>query len=52
MFLELNILINNAIEKLSEAKKYHELLEVIYVNGMNFKGIDEYFDKFFGSIII
>ncbi|MDD2495952.1 MAG: ATPase [Tissierellia bacterium] len=47
-----DILINNAIEKLSEAKKYHELLEVIYVNGMNFKGIDEYFDKFFGSIII
>lgn len=46
-----DILINNAVEKLSEAKKYHELLEVIYVNGMNFKGVDEYLEKFLESII-
>lgn len=45
-----DLLINNALEKLSEAKKYHELLEIIYVNSMDFNGVDECFDKYFNSI--
>mgnify|MGYP000865799898 CR=1 FL=1 len=47
-----DILINNGIEKLYEAKNFHELLEVIYTNGMNFKGVDERFEKFFESLDI
>lgn len=46
-----DLLISNALEKLSEAKKYHELLEVIYVNGMDFNGVDECFNKYFDSIL-
>jgi hypothetical protein len=33
-------LIKNGLEKLSETKKLHELLEVFYVNCMNFEGVD------------
>lgn len=39
------LLIKNALEKLSETKKYHELLEVFYINSMDFKGVDECFDE-------
>lgn len=40
--LHLNeILIKNALEKLSETKKYHELLEVFYINNMDFNSVNE-----------
>lgn len=39
------MLIKNALEKLSETKKYHELLEVFYINTMNFNGVDECFNS-------
>lgn len=34
-----------SFNKLSETKKYHELLEVFYVNSMNFEGVDEYYEN-------
>lgn len=40
-----DLLIKNALEKLSETKKYHELLEVFYINSMNFAGVDKRFDE-------
>jgi len=40
-----DLLIKNALEKLSDTKKLHDLLEVFYVNAMNFKGVDECFDR-------
>ncbi|MGD9566736.1 MAG: hypothetical protein AB7V48_00170 [Sedimentibacter sp.] len=40
-----DLLIKNALEKLSETKKYHELLEVFYINSMNFNGVDECFEN-------
>lgn len=40
-----DLLIRNALEKLSETKKYHELLEVFYINSMNFSGVDERFNE-------
>lgn len=41
----LDLLIKNALEKLSEAQKYHELLEVFYINSMDFNGADECFNS-------
>jgi hypothetical protein len=42
--LHLNeLLIKYALEKLSETKKYHELLEIFYINSMNFEGVDKCF---------
>lgn len=40
-----DLLIKNALEKLAETKKYHELLEVFYINSMNFNGVDECFEN-------
>ena len=40
-----DLLIKNALEKLSETKKYHELLEVFYINSMNFDGVNDCFDS-------
>ena len=37
------VLIKNALKKLSETKKYHELLEVFYINNMDFNSVDECF---------
>lgn len=42
-----DLLNKNALEKLSETKKYHELLEIFYVNSMNFNGVDECFNSIF-----
>lgn len=39
------ILIENALKKLSETKKYHELLEVFYINSMDFNAVDECFNN-------
>ncbi|WMJ77760.1 MULTISPECIES: hypothetical protein [unclassified Sedimentibacter] len=39
------LLIKNALKKLSEGKKYHEILEIFYINSMNFKGVDELFNN-------
>ncbi|MFA9423811.1 MAG: hypothetical protein ACERLG_09550 [Sedimentibacter sp.] len=40
-----DLLVKNALTKLSETKKMHDLLEIFYVNSMNFKGADECFDS-------
>ncbi|TWH83716.1 P-loop NTPase fold protein [Sedimentibacter saalensis] len=40
-----DMLIKNALEKLSATKKAHELLEIFYVNSMDFKGADECFSS-------
>lgn len=40
-----DLLIKKALEKLSETKKYHDLLEVFYVNCMDFKGVDSCFEQ-------
>lgn len=39
------ILIENAFKKLSGTKKYHELLEVFYINNMDFNGVDKCFNR-------
>lgn len=41
----LDLLIKSALEKLSETKKYHELLEVFYINNMHFEGVNDIFNK-------
>jgi hypothetical protein len=46
-----DLLIKNALEKLSETKKEHSLLEVYYVNSMDFKGVDNCFDSVFTKLI-
>lgn len=40
-----NMLIKNSLEKLSETKKMHDLLEAFYINSMDFDGVNQYFDK-------
>lgn len=39
-----DLLIKNALNKLSETKKHHDLLEVFYLNSMDFKGVDKCFE--------
>jgi len=36
-----DLLIKNALNKLSETAKYHQLLEVFYVNSMDFSSVDK-----------
>ena len=40
-----DLLIKSALEKLSATKKAHELLEVFYVNSMDFNSVDECFQS-------
>lgn len=40
-----DLLIKIALDKLSETKKYHELLEVFYINSMDFNGVDDSFES-------
>lgn len=40
-----DMLIKNALEKLSETKKMHDLLEAFYVDSMDFDGVNECFKK-------
>ncbi len=40
-----DLLIKNALNKLSETAKYHQLLEVFYVNSMNFSSVDKYLEN-------
>ncbi|HBD63002.1 MAG TPA: ATPase [Clostridiales bacterium] len=40
-----DLLIKIALDKLSETKKYHELLEVFYINSMDFNGVDNSFES-------
>lgn len=40
-----DLLINKALDKLNEAKKQHQLLEVFYINSMNFDGVNNIFDN-------
>jgi hypothetical protein len=41
----LDLLINNALNKLLEAAKYHQLLEVFYINCMDFSKVDKYLEN-------
>lgn len=43
--LMFNMLVNNGLERLTKTKKEHETLEEIYKSAMNFKGVDDCFDK-------
>lgn len=45
-----DLLVKNALEKLSDTKKMHDLLEVFYVNSMNFKGVDECFESILSQL--
>ena len=40
-----DLLIKNALDKLSETKKMHDLLEVFYADCMNFDDVDKCFEK-------
>ena len=40
-----DMLIKSALEKLSETKKMHDLLEAFYVNSMDFDGVNQCFEK-------
>ena len=40
-----DLLIKNALDKLSETKKLHDLLEVFYTDCMDFDGVNECFEK-------
>ncbi|ROR29103.1 hypothetical protein EDD66_10338 [Mobilisporobacter senegalensis] len=50
-FLMFNMLVNNGLERLEKSKKEHEKLEAIYKNAMNFKGVDECYDKIMSQYI-
>lgn len=49
--LILNMLVNNGLERLAKTKKEHEKLEELYKKAMNFKGVDEYYDKIMNQYI-
>ncbi len=40
-----DLLIKNALNKLSETKKMHDLLEAFYIDCMDFDGVDQCFEK-------
>jgi len=40
-----DLLIKNALDKLSQTKKHHDLLEIFYVNNMDFKGVDQCYEN-------
>ena len=40
-----DLLIRNALDKLSETKKLHDLLEVFYADSMDFERVNECFEK-------
>lgn len=46
-----NMLIKNALSKLSETKKYHELLESLYKDNMDFECVDKCFNEIFSKYI-
>lgn len=43
------MLIKNALDKLSETKKMHDILEAFYANSMDFDRVDECFEKTAGQ---
>lgn len=45
-----DLLIKNALEKLAETKKVHSLLEVYYVDSMDFKGVDICFESVLSNL--
>ena len=45
-----DLLIKNALDKLAETKKLHDLLEAFYVNCMDFEGVDKCFEKVFSGL--
>nr|WP_312576871.1 hypothetical protein [Sedimentibacter sp.] len=47
----LDLLTKNALNKLSEASKYHQLLEIFYVNSMDFKGVDRCLENILSQYI-
>ena len=46
-----DMLLKNALDKLTETKKHHDLLEIFYVNSMDFKSVDECFENIFNQYI-
>ena len=46
-----DLLIKNALDKLSDTKKLHDLLEIFYANCMDFDGINECIEKITGLYI-
>lgn len=47
----LDLLIKNALNKLSQAAKYHQLLKVFYVNSMDFSSVDKYLENILAKYI-
>lgn len=45
-----DLLINKALDKLNGAKKQHELLEVFYINAMDFKGVNNVFENILNKL--
>jgi len=45
-----DLLIKTALEKLYDTKKLHDLLEVFYVNSMNFKGVNECYESILSQL--
>lgn len=46
-----DLLIKNALNKLSETAKYHQLLEVFYVNSMDFSSVDKCLDNILSKYV-
>ncbi len=46
-----DLLIKNALDKLSDTKKLHDLLEIFYANCMDFDGVNECLEKVTGLYI-
>jgi len=47
-----DLIIKNALDKLTETKKHHDLLEIFYVNNMDFKGVDQCFENIINQYIV
>lgn len=47
-----DIMLENAYSKLQDTRKYHSILENYYVKSMNFKAVDELFEKLVSALKI
>lgn len=46
-----DLIMKYSYNKLSETKRYHELLEIFYVNSMDFESVDKYYEELLCDII-
>lgn len=46
-----DLIMKNALEKLHETKKHHDLLEIFYINNMDFNGVDQCFENILSQYI-